>query len=119
MKELIDKLLDKIMERQHNTQFSNNNLAQVILFGSAARNEATIYSDLDVVIVVDKQEHIRPAMRMLGGISGEINWPLDLLVVDLEQFDRKKVIGGVFHDANTHGIVLFDRAATKNGSSKS
>ncbi|MBF0207180.1 MAG: nucleotidyltransferase domain-containing protein [Oligoflexia bacterium] len=119
---LINKLLTAILERTSSQTgpsqtgpMEKNVLSQVILFGSAARNQATIYSDIDLLIVVNSVSDVRPTMRKFAGLSGELNWALDLIVVDREQFERKREIGGVFFDAWNQGIVLFEKEGKGKG----
>jgi len=84
---------------------------KIILFGSAARDEMTRDSDIDLLIVepeiIDrKQEYVR-VRRALSGIP----FPFDLLFITTQWFEASKnVIGGVAYPANKYGRVLYDAA---------
>jgi predicted nucleotidyltransferase len=85
---------------------------RVILFGSAVRGETNINSDLDILVVMDKEVesprresvHIRRALR---GLS----MPMDILVVSEERLrelaDRP---GLIYREALKHGKVVYDAA---------
>ncbi|MBF0361911.1 MAG: nucleotidyltransferase domain-containing protein [Oligoflexia bacterium] len=107
MQQLLDNLLSAILKRT--TSLGKNGPIQIILFGSAARNQASVYSDIDVLIVVKRLIEIRPTIRLLSGLSCELNCALDIIVVDEEQFKRKREVGGVFFDAWNQGVILFEK----------
>ena len=81
---------------------------KIILFGSQARGEATVRSDVDVLVVFRhitnkylQSIQLKKALRVL-------NIPLDLLVVDEDEFeDRQNVPGTVIYWANKEGVVIY------------
>jgi len=79
---LIEKVLDRIL--------SACSPQQVILFGSAARDEAQAGSDLDLLVVADLPENTssRDMARRLHALFEGWRLPLDLIVLTPEAFAR-------------------------------
>lgn len=79
---------------------------KVILFGSAARGEASEDSDIDLLIVLETDDTVEEAIRARLAI-GAIGVPIDILVYTPEEFselsrDRHSVV----YDAINEGKVL-------------
>lgn len=79
---------------------------QVILFGSASRYEMTESSDLDVVVIVTNIEEIKSVQKSLNQLSRRIDWPVDCLVIDLNSFENKSKVGGVYFVIKEEGVQL-------------
>lgn len=86
---------------------------RVILFGSAARGETDLNSDVDFLVVTSKevpsprQESVR-IRRALRGLS----MPMDILVISerrLRQLEDQP--GLIYREALRHGKVLYEAAA--------
>jgi predicted nucleotidyltransferase len=95
------------------TILENSSPVSIILFGSAARNELTAGSDVDVVVVVETPEQIKPTLKILASKSGQLPFPVDFVVVDEVNYEKKSEVGGVFFDARHEGIMLFPFASDK------
>lgn len=81
--------------------------AQVYLFGSYARGEATRRSDVDVMVVVDKMPE--DWLAQISAIRRELHFKqdVDLDMVDLAAFDEWKVEpGSVQYEIAKEGIRL-------------
>lgn len=85
---------------------------KIILFGSYARGNQGNHSDLDMLVIQEKKSSdlaietikLKKTLRILGV-------PIDLLIIDQEQFDEKKSIPGtVYYWANKEGVTLYDSA---------
>jgi predicted nucleotidyltransferase len=85
----------------------NSSPVSIILFGSAARNELTSSSDIDVVVIVGTVGQIKPTLKILTSKSGQLGFPVDFLVTNQSDYDKKSEIGGVFFDAKREGVILF------------
>ncbi len=85
----------------------NSNPVSIVLFGSAARNELTSSSDIDVVVIVGTVGQIKPTLKILTSKSGQLGFPVDFLVTSQSDYDKKSEIGGVFFDAKREGVILF------------
>ena len=77
----LDELVRRIVEAVHPLR--------IILFGSAARGEASSRSDLDVLVVMPGGTHRRRTARHVYGHLLGIGIPVDVIVatpVDLEKY---------------------------------
>lgn len=81
----------------------------VIIFGSAAKYELTTASDVDVVVVFSNVDDLKVAKKTLFAKSGELNFPIDFLLVDRQAYDTKSLIGGALFDARHEGRVIFQK----------
>jgi predicted nucleotidyltransferase len=80
----------------------------IILFGSRARGDADVFSDVDLLVVEatvsDRYEEMVRLSRSLRGLL----LPVDLLVVSEQEFDRRsETPGTVEHAARREGRVLY------------
>ena len=80
----------------------------IILFGSQARGDADVFSDVDLLVVEaavpDRYEEMVRLSRSLRGLL----LPVDLLVVSEQEFDRRsETPGTVEHAARHEGRVLY------------
>ena len=82
--------------------------AKVILFGSAARGEASEDSDMDLLIVSETDDTVEEAIRARLAI-GVVGVPVDILVYTPGEFSE---LSGnrhsVVHNAIEEGKVLHD-----------
>lgn len=98
---------DKLIARLTDTLLKIAKPSKVLLFGSAARREMTSASDLDIIVIVESSGEVKPTQKALSQLSRLLEWPVDVLVIDREQFKRRSALGGVYAVANDEGIVLF------------
>jgi predicted nucleotidyltransferase len=81
--------------------------AQVILFGSHARGEANLHSDLDFLVVEPEVDNEAEESVRLHRTLRDLRVPADVIVVSREYADRwRKVRGGLIHAALSQGRVL-------------
>jgi predicted nucleotidyltransferase len=86
---------------------------QIILFGSAARDEMGPDSDLDLLVVLNVLEP-KDKARLMGEIRFAIRAPLaiDIFVTDVEECERRKdVVGSIHFWPLREGEVIYERAA--------
>lgn len=85
---------------------------RVILFGSHARGEAGVDSDVDLLVVLRgplKRREQRLAIR--GALHG-MGTAKDIVVVTPEEFEAQKdLAGSIVRPAALEGLVLYARAA--------
>ena len=84
--------------------------AQVYVFGSAARSEMTDHSDIDLALVFENEIDLKSAREVVYCRQPEDNWPQDVLLFTAEEFERKKLIGGVCFIIATEGVCMFERS---------
>ena len=86
----------------------------ILMFGSQARGEATEDSDLDLIIVQDRDTIQQKGRRQqIGRLHRELSVfmiPIDLLLYSPEEFEvRKGWRNHVIADAVQEGRVLYER----------
>ena len=81
--------------------------AQVILFGSHARGEATPNSDVDILVVEPEvTNEARESVRLHRTLR-DLRMPADVIVVSRDYAERwREVRGGLVHAALSQGRVL-------------
>jgi uncharacterized protein len=83
---------------------------KIILFGSYVRGEITRDSDLDVLVVTndDVQSPRRESVRLRNAV-GDINMPMDILVVPESRFRAlRDKIGLIYREAVLRGRVVYE-----------
>jgi predicted nucleotidyltransferase len=81
--------------------------AQVILFGSHARGEASLRSDVDFLVVEPEVDDEAEESVRLHRQLRDLRVPADVIVVSREYADRwRDVRGGLVHAALSQGRVL-------------
>lgn len=104
--DIVAKVTSAIVETAHPLK--------VILFGSAARGEASAPADLDFLIVGEEDFNAhRSRRRELGNIYRsltDIKIPVDLLLYSQQEFDTwKNSINHVIARANREGKIVYER----------
>jgi predicted nucleotidyltransferase len=85
---------------------------KIIIFGSAARGEARLHSDLDILVVTKDggEDSRKESVRIRRALRG-ISMPMDILVVPekrLRQLAQRP--GLVYREAIRRGRVVYDAA---------
>ena len=99
----VDSAVERIVEQFHP--------AKVILFGSYARGWAGPDSDADLLVVMEvKGSKRRQAVEIDLALSDR-TFPLDLIVVTPEEFERyRDVVGHILYPAVREGRTVYDAA---------
>ena len=98
--EILDRLVAKIVETVRPRR--------IILFGSAARGQMKLHSDLDVLVVVPDGAHRRQAASLLYQALSGLGASKDIVVVtesDVRQFSDEPSL--VIHPALREGRELY------------
>jgi predicted nucleotidyltransferase len=84
---------------------------KIILFGSRARGEAQLDSDLDLMVVLAKvQDRVAEMVRLNRALRGLV-LPVELVVVSQAMFDEwAGYPGSVYAEARREGQVLYEAA---------
>lgn len=86
---------------------------KIVLFGSVARGDDGLDSDLDLLVVLPAVEPARRPQLMAdlrAAISARV--PVDVFVTDPEELERRKdVIGSLVYWPVREGVVVYERAA--------
>lgn len=114
MKELMRAFSPKISSEQlesfiHDAAgqiFRCGNVSELYLFGSAAKNEADPYSDLDFLVVTDTSEEAKRLSSELVRKVRVEGMAVEFVCVDQATFQRKSDLGGVCFVAKHQGRRL-------------
>jgi predicted nucleotidyltransferase len=86
---------------------------KVILFGSLARGEMGYDSDIDLLVVFDhvEWENKRNLTVDIRRAIAEIPVPVDVIVTDVDEIDRRgHIVGTVLRPALREGTVVYERS---------
>lgn len=81
---------------------------RIILFGSAARGEMQVGSDIDVLVVMPEGTHRRRTAQLLYQRISGMGAPVDILVAtpqDLEKYQDN--IGLIYHNVLQEGREIY------------
>jgi predicted nucleotidyltransferase len=86
---------------------------KIILFGSHAAGQAERDSDVDLLVVMETEDHpLHMAARIAAAVDHPV--PLDIIVVRPSQLARAVREGSIFEtDVLRRGIVLYEAADTR------
>jgi predicted nucleotidyltransferase len=83
---------------------------KIILFGSHARGEAGLDSDVDLLVVMPVSGSKREKAIEIGVALHGIRIPKDIIVTTPEEFEwRKEVVGTIERPAALEGEILYDK----------
>jgi predicted nucleotidyltransferase len=85
-------------------------LEKIILFGSQARGEANLKSDIDLLLIgkvkYDRYKMITDALRSLG----KMNYAFDVIILTADEFKaHKNIPGTIARYAFEEGKILYER----------
>jgi uncharacterized protein len=84
---------------------------RIILFGSAATGRMTKDSDIDLLVVEPAPIDTRDRSVRIRRALGDVQYPVDVIVMSRERFDETKdIIGGIAYPAHKYGRVLYEAA---------
>jgi predicted nucleotidyltransferase len=84
--------------------------AQIIIFGSHAREDESSHSDLDILVVLDEVESPRAvSIRLRRALRG-LMYPIDIIVSTPQQLARYRQIPGlIYQTILDEGKVIYER----------
>jgi predicted nucleotidyltransferase len=89
--------------------------AAIYLFGSAARNDATTHSDIDIAIIMPDAAAIPAARKALRKTRMKRHFPVDFVWFGAEEFTTRKALGGLASTIEAEGICLYRGAEDGQG----
>lgn len=82
---------------------------KIIAFGSRARGDHRVDSDLDIVVVLDAPQREVHELLPYSVLAG-LDMPVDMIVVSKAEYDDLRPwLNSVFNYADREGIILYDR----------
>ncbi len=100
---VIDDAVKRIVERFHPVK--------IILFGSYARGAEGPDSDVDLLVVMNVKDSKRRQAVQIDLALSDRSFPLDLIVVTPEEFEKyRDIVGHILYPAVREGKVLYDAA---------
>jgi len=85
---------------------------RIILFGSYARGDAHVNSDIDILVVMKDVSDRAREMVHLNRVLSPLRIPVDLLVASEDTFSYwSDTPGNIYHTALAEGKVLYEQAA--------
>jgi predicted nucleotidyltransferase len=82
---------------------------RIILFGSAAEDQMTRDSDIDLLVIEASPGNTRDESVHIGDNLRGIGYPFDIIVMSSKRFEEtKNVIGGIAYPANKYGKVIYE-----------
>ncbi len=99
----IDDAVRRIVDQFHPVK--------IILFGSYARGAAGPDSDVDLLVVMDVRDSKRQQAVEIDLALSDRTFPLDLIVVTPEEFEKyRDIVGHILYPAVREGKILYDAA---------
>lgn len=84
---------------------------RIILFGSAASNNMTKDSDVDLLILEAEPTDTRKESILIRNAMRGLDYPFDIIVMAVSRFEESKdIIGGIAYPANKYGRVIYEAA---------
>ena len=84
---------------------------RIILFGSAVTGQMTRDSDIDLLVVEPKPANTRDRSVRIRRALGDVEYPVDVIVMSSERFEEtKNIVGGIAYPARKYGRVLYEAA---------
>ena len=100
IQEMIQTIKDRIIERFQPER--------IILFGSHARGDAGLDSDVDILVVIDMKGSKREKAIEIGRVLHDIPVAKDIIVSTSEEYEwRKDVTGTIEYPASHEGVMLY------------
>jgi len=82
---------------------------RIILFGSCARQDADVYSDIDIIVVKETKERFLDRLRRVYQLV-KPSFAMDVLVYTPEELKEMQEGGNPFvAEALSEGIVIYER----------
>ena len=84
---------------------------RIILFGSAATNQMTEDSDLDLLVAEPEPANTRDRSVRIRRALGDVRYPVDVILMSSARYEEtKNLIGGIAYPARKYGRVLYEAA---------
>lgn len=83
---------------------------KIILFGSQARSDSNPQSDVDLLILTNRNSNRRKLTIDMDKVLKGLNYSRDIIILSLDEFERDKLIAGtIARYAYLEGQILYER----------
>jgi len=89
-------------------------LKKVILYGSFARGENDILSDIDIMLLIDMSaEHLNKYRSAVAKVASRLSLEnencvtVSIIFIDMETYNKHKSILPFYTNVDTEGVVLY------------
>ncbi len=84
---------------------------RIIVFGSAATDEMTKDSDIDLLVLESEAKDPREEIHRIRSALRGLDSAFDVVVMSTQRFEETKhVIGGIAYPAHKYGTVVYEAA---------
>jgi len=110
----LDALLKEIRETY--STILQDNLVEIVLFGSYARGDAEEYSDVDILIMVDDSaENMKKFDVQLDHVNHELTLKYEILIspllISFENFVEYREVLPFYMNVEKEGVIIYERTA--------
>lgn len=99
MKEIVEKIVEAFHPRR------------IVLFGSRARGEGGLESDVDLFVEMESDKPPRERARDVDALFAERQWSMDIVVCTPQEVQRgKDVLGTLLYSIEREGEVIYERS---------
>lgn len=99
----VDEIVQKIVAAFHPRR--------VMMFGSRARGEMDVDSDLDLFVEMESNLPPRQRVRVVNDLFGLRRWAMDVVVYTPDEVQQMKdTVGTLLYTIEREGRVLYERA---------
>jgi len=86
---------------------------KIILFGSYAKNEVNLESDIDIMVLLNKEITRKQKLSLFFKIQKELlhfDYDVDIVIKNVSEFEKyKKFIGTINYDVAKEGKILWTK----------
>ncbi len=89
---------------------------EIILFGSMATATSNVYSDIDILIILDNGIDNEECISRIQNCAREFALKIDVLILSLAAYEREKGIpNSIVKTVEKLGITMYKKTRTKVG----
>lgn len=82
---------------------------QIWVFGSAAREQMTDASDVDIALIFADEDELQKARKRIHPRPRPDAWPQDLAFFTLQDFESRRTVGGLPKSIVEDGRIVYER----------
>lgn len=103
------KVKEKVLSELKGLLLQGDKPDRIYIFGSVLEDSFTFASDIDVAIFFESQDKLQNAKKEIYKKTKKLEFPTDILFFELQDFEKKKEIGGVCMEIYKKGKLIYDK----------